>query len=239
LTIEVRIRLQPNQWVGGVFSPQLSTDPNEDEICDMTEDEELYAFHFELGRALLAWAEVEYALADTVMCTAKDGTTAHLLGIGFWAIENLRSKLQYADAVLQVRLKNDAPLSARWTALHERIAAKSRMRNALVHGRAIRRQAAKPSERIELVNPATMNDPPEALGIRELVQRGAEFHAVLNSLRNFHHALRELKEPLPEPSSQPIPRPSIRSIEARMRAALGRQPRPSGALPGQSQESKP
>ncbi len=65
-------------------------------------NEERLAFYHQIGLAITHWAHVEFALS-WIVGHEFSKTNYNLAVTGFLSIENFRSKLQYADTVVQRR----------------------------------------------------------------------------------------------------------------------------------------
>ena len=97
----------------------------------MDANEEQIAFYSELGRAITQWAHVEHALMwISFACFDKNDSTT--LPAGFFAIENFRTKVQFADSVVTARFGKTKHM-ADWTALVDRMSTVSQARNRLAH----------------------------------------------------------------------------------------------------------
>lgn len=205
----------------------------------MTESEEVFAFYHQLGVALAEWAAIEFSL-EHLSGRCADGQLPSLgLAVGFRAIENFRSKVSYVDALIHHRYGRSRTRIAEWSGLHKRVLSASVQRNELVHRQPIRIGGAMPGKRIALVESGwsqramdgSSQDAANAITIKEVAHRASLFHCLFVELQNFDMKLCAVSG---QPEAFPVPqarRPTMRDIEAQMRAALGRQQRPSRKSP--------
>lgn len=164
----------------------------------MTPAEEHYIFYYELGLAITQWAQVEMALRDLLVncVSAADRRT---ISIGFYSIENFRSKLQFCDNLITERLET-SPQLADWKKLRERLSKASSKRNKLAHRGIIVFPAASAGRRYALVEwlteqltaksikptrTPTTQPPQDALCLRDVVQFRFDFFSLLVNLANF------------------------------------------------------
>lgn len=200
----------------------------------VTAEEEEYAFYHEVGATLMQWAFVESALMRVVIrCADGDGRTGALLAIGFRSIENFRSKIAYADKLITHHLFFEHVLLARWKANVKRLSSSGKRRNQIAHGQALQIPEGKPGQRIALFEPGWFLKATTApyitgakLYIREIASINTEFVTLHQSLWNFYRVMVGEPEQYPESREQEVHQPTIRSIEARMHAAIGRPPQP-------------
>lgn len=78
--------------------PKISRSP-------LTVQEEEIAFYYEIGTAITTWAIVEVELC-WLAATAFPLRDRGRFAIGFFAIENFRSKLAFADRVFRAKYLN-------------------------------------------------------------------------------------------------------------------------------------
>src|SRR5947208_2598049 len=108
----------------------------------MGPNEEQVLFYYEIGMAISQWAHVEMALRDVVInCASGSGRRA--LSIGFYSIENFRSKLQFCDNLLAESFDTSPELTS-WHGLRDRLTKASTKRNRLAHRSTITYLTGKP-----------------------------------------------------------------------------------------------
>jgi hypothetical protein len=204
-----------------------------EEAADMTESEEVYAFFHQLGVALSQWANVELQLEFIAGLCSREGR------VGFRAIENFRSKAAYVDAILRHRHVKRAETVDAWIVLYKRVTAAASQRNELVHRTPFRVYGGKPGSRVSLIRMGHFEQDrlKGGISIKDVAQLALEFRALALQLDHLcaHLQSPDIGTPLASPS-QPARRLTMKEIEAQMREALGRQARPSGALPEQKKE---
>jgi hypothetical protein len=184
----------------------------------MTPTEEHYAFYEGIGLAITQWGHVERALLDALAICANDTDDFSMLGHGFFAIENFRSKLAFADEVLRQKIKEKVHLDD-WALLLERMRSASAQRNRLAHDRVVISLVAKPGRRFCLT-PWLKNVSP--LGTRDIRSMHATFAALVFSLQNFSYAIRGLKEPHPKSFEEATsPPPALAVLRRQMHEVLG------------------
>ena len=105
-------------------------------------NEEQIAFYSEIGRAITQWAHVEFALAWLVAWRLNPNDQP-LNVAGFLSIENIRTKLQYADTVLSACIQSDIQ-RADWATLMGRIGRLAKKRNRLAHSWVLTDGVSKP-----------------------------------------------------------------------------------------------
>ncbi|MCH7889619.1 MAG: hypothetical protein IIA00_10140 [Proteobacteria bacterium] len=199
-------------------------------------NEEQIAFYSELGRAITQWAHVEHALMWIALaCFNKDDYAT--LPTGFFAIENFRTKVQFADSVVAARFGKTKHM-ADWTALVDRMGNQSKARNRLAHywmlgdpdNRAGRRYMLLPRREPLGTKLSTRHQKyPSAICLRDIARHRLEFFALTVSLENFYFRLSGRKEPFPKSLEQPKNPPTIARIRREIDAYASRPPRPSRA----------
>jgi hypothetical protein len=91
----------------------------------------MIAFYFQLGAAITPWAEVESSLAHLIStCTAEQDR--YMLLLGFFSIENFRSKLQFATSILGEKFRNH-PALRDWPGFAKKLEHCAAKRNQLAH----------------------------------------------------------------------------------------------------------
>jgi hypothetical protein len=207
----------------------------------MTYDEEELAFYHELGQAICNWSAVEIGIYR-VISAAVQADDPIALGLGFFAIDNFRAKLAFADAFLQMKLKEQAHKSA-WDAFVTRLERTAKKRNRLAHDRVMVYVTGRPGRRFALerwpdLTPRrrTKSWPPTtprdgAICLRDVVSCKRDFYFLALELRNFAATLLGQKEPHPEVRGRVESPPTIRAIARQMHEALGRQRAPSRRKP--------
>lgn len=201
----------------------------------MTEQEEIYAFYYQVGKSLerWAWIETELAMICGFCSSVRHHGYSHITG--FFVIENFRSKLAYTDALVNVKCRREQPKVLHlWSIVKKRIEKMATLRNQLAHRRATVIRRGKPGERIALMEPnwilndetdATKLPPEQKITIRDVAHRSAQFSALYSHLCDFSRLLSVGGDQLPPMPT--VKRPTMREIESVMREAMGRQQRPA------------
>jgi hypothetical protein len=204
----------------------------------VTPGEEEIAFHYYLGCAVTHWAHVESSIFAVVAgCFAKQDTK--LLGLGFFSIENFRSKLMFADAIVFEKYESTEHLHD-WEKLLSRAKNCASKRNKLAHQQVIVYPHNVAGRRCALVpwigpevkkQPAPHKPPPDALCIRDVIGYQSEFHALALALWNFQARVSGREERFAKSLEQAERPPTIRVIKNLIHEALGHQPPPSRKKP--------
>jgi hypothetical protein len=203
----------------------------------MTPAEEDIAFHFYLGRAIAAWANVENTLRS-ILCACFDkgesNITWNSISVGLFSIDGFKAKMDFVEGTVLRRFPEH---EKRWLAIVKRTRSQSSMRNKLAHwfvkefpeSNAGRRYVLipwvfpKPKNKSKKPSP-----PPGSLGLRDIFKAQAEFISVSISLYNFFCLLRPGQAPLEASLEQPAEPPSIAKIRDQILVGFGRKPQPSG-----------
>lgn len=194
----------------------------------MTPFEEQILFFRHLGAAFSAWGNVENSLRNCVVaCFGEDDRNS--LSLGFFSIENFRSKLAFADKVIHKKLVGK-PLSQDWTPLVARARAAAELRNALAHKGTQTYKHGKAGRRIVLVpwiykkpkrKTKHPSPPPGSLGVVEIVRYYFAFYALTASLMNFCHRVLGVPEQFPKDHELAKNPPPIERLARLMHAELG------------------
>ncbi|CAN5701810.1 hypothetical protein BH11PSE13_BH11PSE13_45080 [soil metagenome] len=112
--------------------------------------EEHVLFHFAYGQAMTSWAHLEHALVEIAASVLPPSSRKPLV-LGYYAIENFRSKLNFCKAVVKAKFGADARFSE-WQALEQKLLAASKQRNKLAHWSEINYVGGTPGRRNALVN---------------------------------------------------------------------------------------
>jgi hypothetical protein len=198
----------------------------------MTRNEELVAFYYELGMAISHWANVEIELCLTVQaCFHEENRPA--LGVGFFAIENFRSKLEFADHIVRRRLGEDVE---GWADAVDKMRKASFSRNKLVHRSAREYLSHSIGRRYALIpwiikKPRTDKErkkpPPGSLCLRDIIQIRYQFVLAFVSIRTFRARVEgQTVPPLKYPELLGNP-PTIPQIRRRIHEVLGHPLKPS------------
>ena len=198
----------------------------------MTPNEELVAFYYELGMAITHWANVEIELCITVQSCFTENYHPSL-GVGFFAIENFRSKLEFSDEVVRRRLGEDVE---GWADTIAEVRKASFARNKLVH-RSVRAYLSNTAGRRYALIPwiikkprtdkERLKPPPGSLCVRDIIQMRYQFVSAFASLRTFRtRALGRPEQPLKYPEQLQSP-PTIPQIRRRIHEVLGHPLKPS------------
>src|SRR5262245_552774 len=99
----------------------------------MTLAEENIIFHFQLGKAIVAWSNVEDVLRSILcVCFEKGNENIHwnALSVGFFSIAGFQTKLSFVDGVVSRRFPTH---NKPWKNLVDKTKAASDKRNKLAH----------------------------------------------------------------------------------------------------------
>ena len=174
----------------------------------MNWSEENLLFYHEIGVALSQWAQVEMTLRDVAVTTVAL-QDRQIMSIGFYSIENFRSKLQYCDNLLLEKFDN-SELIKDWPKLQIRLTKAAEKRNKIAHRTVVTYVNGVPGRRYALVEWLTEqftvkskkqkfqtnNKPPQgALCLLDIVHIRYEFFSLSTDLANFAACL-DGREPL-------------------------------------------
>ena len=204
------------------------TDDNE----EMDHNEEHLSFYHELGLAITQWAHVEFAIARIVgACFGQ--RHAKRAAAGFLSIENVRSKLQFADQILA---KRRMPKIERtnWAGLVERAGKLAQKRNSLAHSWVLNDLSCNPGRRVMLLSTrpstkAAKQSYPGALCVRDVAGYRIEFVALMRDLENFDCRLSGREEQYPEFPEQQRRPPTLANLRRTIYAYARRPPQSSQA----------
>ena len=195
----------------------------------MSPADEQRCFYVEVGFSITQWAHVEDSLRHAMLaCFPPNQHNA--LSLGFFSIENFRSKLEFVDKVVG-RVLTGSEHSAPWKKLVDRARSASVNRNKLAHMKVTiypdagpgRRYALEPwiVKKEDIQRTRGLKPLPGALCLRDIVRTRHEFFALTISLVNFSSRLRGEPEPHPKSSEQASIPPTLESIR---REVLGEPP---------------
>lgn len=200
---------------------------------EMSPGEERIAFYHELGMSITQWAMVELSIFN-VAATAIDKKNIKQLSVAFFAIENFRSKLSFADKFVSSKCE-EMHLYPVWQKLADRAKASSQNRNQLAHRRLMNYPASTAGRRMALIewhsdNPKKPSpDKPfgSAICLFDLAKYRMEFSAVSISLWNFADKLSGHAASFPEDAESSQRPPTILELSTQIHAILGHQRPPS------------
>lgn len=206
--------------------------------------EEQVLFHYELGKSIAQWASVEHSLGYLAAACFPQSSYSVAIA-GYFGIENFRSKLEFADRMVQQVTEGRPELLQRWDALAVRIKSGSELRNKLAHwsftnypeGPVGRRVALTkwievlqgdsllPKHERKRQGPALA--PPEAICALQLGEAQVQFRELWITLENFRHLLVGHPTPFEEDFEQGLSRPTFAVLDTHFRADVGLPLRPS------------
>lgn len=199
-----------------------------------TMKQEQAAFFSEIGVGVTEWAKVENSIRYIVLACfpqGRKGITHKTIQLGFFSIENFRSKVDFADAIVR-RKFGEKRIRDDWAKLVDRTRKASALRNKLVH-RSVRVYAdAFPGRRVLLVpwifkkpkrKPKRPTPPEGSLGLVDLIKFRFEFFALHIALENFRSRLLGQKEQLPKDLEQALDPPTIQNLARLIRVELSDQ----------------
>lgn len=198
----------------------------------MTENEEQLLLFYNIGLSITQWAHVELELSWLVASRFR-GAAKTMAMSGFWAIENFRSKLEYADSIVKASCVDEKKIKA-WPALMERTGKAAAKRNKLAHrtvshfhGPAIgRRFMLVQWEDLGVTGKPWKGIPSDGIGALDVIDFRFEFFAVKCSLANFAARLKGQKATFPKESEQPNHRLTLREARNQIRELQSLPPLP-------------
>ena len=204
-------------------------------------NEEQIAFYSGLGLAVTQWAHVEFALAQVISaCLSKKDAALHSRGL--FSIENLRSKLRYADAIVTTHInyakkptKKSKKQLSDWVVLLDQAGNLAKKRNRLAHCWVMNDPSMNPGRRKMLLDSKPSNKKPTnqkypgAICVRDISKYQLEFVALMTALENFACRLSGRKERFPKSLEQPKRPPTIEKLRRRIYAYAQHPPSPSRA----------
>ena len=174
----------------------------------MTPEQEQVLFYHELGKALSQWAYVELDLRHLVTaCVPMDAR--QLVAVGYFSIENFRSKLAYCDSII-VESMHRSTAFKRWAAVSERVKSASIRRNRLAHWTVMFYPRAKTGRRYALVDwprnafsaPSKQDPDRNASGpssssicLHQILEARYDFESLTPTLSNLRTAFLGEREP--------------------------------------------
>lgn len=197
----------------------------------MTVHEEIIAFHYYIGQAIIAWAEVEKALAwiFTLCFTTHNRNAAAIV---FFSVENFRSRLQSVVHIFNTKFNGTAHVR-HWEELYRELGRLSQLRNHLVHYHKVPYSDGKPGRRIALIptlsrgpslRQRTPKPPPGSLCLREIVHARMQFEALAYGLQLLASRVLKQKTLLPASLAQAGDVPTMAMLTSQIRAMLSLQP---------------
>jgi hypothetical protein len=195
-------------------------------------NEERIAFYFEVGLATTQWASVEMALSAVVVELFKPEDAVSAV-VGFRAIENFRSKLEYVDALIRVKVRDSTRLSE-WDSLSDRCQQAAKKRNRVAHNWVLNSPSEeRAGRRIMLLplRPAKNSDSPHgakypgAIYLRDIASYRLEFAALMAAIENFVDRLGGRPERFPKAQEQPPNPPKIHELRRQIYMFAKRPPR--------------
>jgi hypothetical protein len=206
----------------------------------MTLAEEEIAFHYQLGKAITAWADVENTLRS-ILCACFDKGDKNInwnsLSVGLFSIDAFRAKMDFVEGTVLRRFPEH---KERWNALVKRTRGDSASRNKLAHWSVKEYPDSSAGRRFVLIpwvfpkpkNKTKRPIPPGgSLGLRDVYKTRTEFIALAISLYNFFCLLQGDEEPHEASLEQPTNPPQIAKLRAQILEGLARQLQPSAKKP--------
>lgn len=203
----------------------------------MTPAEENIAFHFQLGKAITAWANVENTLRS-ILCACFDKGEGNInwnsLSVGLFFIDGFKAKMDFVEGTVLRRFPEH---EEKWLALIKRTRGQSAMRNKLAHWSVKEFPESNAGRRFVLIpwvfpKPKSKTKkpvpPPGSLGLRDIFKAQTEFIAVSVSLYNFYCLLDREQTPLEASLEQPTAPPPIAKLRAQILEGFSRQLQPYG-----------
>ena len=202
----------------------------------MTPAEEDIVFHFQLGKAITEWANVENTLRSILCACFDKGENSinwNSLSVGLFSIDAFRAKMDFVEGAV---LRRYPKHKEKWGALVKRARSDSGLRNKLAHWSVKEYPQSTPGRRFVLI-PWTYPKPKKktkkpmppdgSLGLRDVYKMRLEFIALATALYNFFCLLQEGQEPLEAYLEQPMNPPPIATLRAQILEGLAHQLQPS------------
>jgi len=201
----------------------------------MTPAEEDIVFHFQLGKAITEWANVENTLRS-ILCACFDKGEGNInwnsLSVGLFSIDAFRAKMDFVEGAVLRRFPEH---EKQWSALVKRARGDSAMRNKLAHWSVKEFPESSAGRRFVLI-PWTFPKPKKktkkpippagSLGLRDVYKIRAEFIALAIALYNFFCLLQSDQEPHEAYLEQPMNPPPITKLRDQIFGGLVRQLQP-------------
>ena len=212
----------------------------------MNAAEEELALHWQLGLAITNWADVERGIVQILFSTTRDPVA---IAVGFLGIENFRSKLKFADSIVELKLKKKPALLSAWRDLRERIERASWRRNKIAHcilWSDIAKKAGKRYSLADWLSPRVKNVRQKvegrplkgALYLKDVSDIKIEFSVLAVDLSTFLVLLLADQQKVQPPAvvAPPKRRTTIHTISAQIREALELPQKPSRKRPSGKQD---
>jgi|GEM_PF-5593313 len=175
--------------------------------------EERQLFYYELGLTISQWPHVEHGFQHAFTSSFKNYDLA--IADGFNAIENFRSRLLVADAVMMRNLKPE--FHDEWARFLTKLQRRNQTRNALAHRYTIIKPNNKPGRRMLLPGRIGIHNDASSYGVKNLVVIRYAFFGLSNQLLNFADRLKGAKTPFSVPHGSLDRPPSLRVLLDQMR----------------------
>lgn len=178
-------------------------------VPPLAPSEEQQMFYQEHSLGITQFAGLEGALA-TLVAAGVDTASSAAIRTAFFGIESFRSKLEFADRYIQLRLQGEAGLLENWASTRLGCQAANMGRNKLAHWRQITYMEGLPGRRVVLIPPllnpssklhledtdAQKGTPPRyAIGVRQLVEIRYSIFAALVQVDRFRAAAAQQDDP--------------------------------------------
>lgn len=195
----------------------------------MTPAEEHFHFYYEMGLTITQWASVEMTLRDIVVNCAS-APDRRIISIGYYSIENFRSKLQFCDNLLTERFES-SPHFSEWAKLYERLKRASTKRNKLAHRTVLVFPNAPAGRRYSLVDwldgqftakskkhsrLSDANPPQGAIYLLDVMQFQIDFSSLFIDLANFSAKLAGHAPTYPPELQVPRKPPTLKEMRSRI-----------------------
>ena len=196
----------------------------------MTPAEEYLAFYSELGLTLSQWANVEHSLSDLVVAAVGSREKKTVL-VGFFSIENFRSKLQFANNLSMSACSETGHL-AKWQRLKTKAERLASRRNAVAHRTVVVFSSGVSGRRYALVEwlefrqsisaekprVSSTKPPSGSLCLRDLIQIRYDFFELTVALRNLAD---EMQGRSPDFMATPKTPPSVAEVRRLLHTIIG------------------
>lgn len=196
--------------------------------------EESIAFYYYIGLAITSWAHVELALYWILSACFTKNNRGHL-ALGFFSIENFRSRLQFADQLFKAKYGKSRH-AKKWGKLHADLLRLSKLRNHLAHYTVMGYPLNTPSRRYalqpRLPRPSKFKQkipkpPPDALCIKEIMHAQRQFSALAFAVEFLFYDLIQHRTPYPASFAQAGNPMTTVQLTRQIRAILHKPPAPS------------
>jgi hypothetical protein len=194
--------------------------------------EERALFNYALANAFAHWTYIEHGLAR-IATAAVPKAAREQITIGFWGIENARSKIDFVDDLFKHQLAKQTTAPEQWDKIVLNVRGLSTQRNKLAHWFHMEFPAEfnQPGKRIALVQfiefermrwagTYKRKPPPGSLFVIDVDEHKNRFGAMFARLHNIGSRLLGEATRIEEPDERGLHRRSLRDLRSQIREEL-------------------